>query len=99
MVDFVMIVTTTSSLPLVSPNNHVLAAIDDAAKVMVPNQRTIAIVDAFASLKKSPSSIEYKYQITVFEGGPIVVDAMSCGNQFLGCMASSWYFLWNVFDE
>ena len=57
IVDFVMI-TAKSSLPLVSPNNHVLAAIDVAAKVMVPNQRTIAIVDAFASLKKSPSSIE-----------------------------------------
>ena len=57
MVDFVMI-SAISSVPLVSPNNHVLAAMEDAVKVMVPNQRTIAIVDAFASLKKSPSSIE-----------------------------------------
>jgi hypothetical protein len=45
------------ALPLMSPSNHVRAAMEEAVKVMVPTQRTTAIVDAFASLKKPPSSI------------------------------------------
>jgi hypothetical protein len=44
-------------LPLMSPSNHVLAAIEEMVKVMAPNQRTMAMVDKFASLKKPPSSI------------------------------------------
>jgi hypothetical protein len=44
-------------LPLMSPSNHVLAVIEEMVKVMAPNQRTMAMVDKFASLKKPPSSI------------------------------------------